>query len=229
MARVVAAGSSARRRVVGGGGGITLAQPVKYMETNAYGTVHTWTPDSTVPVGSTVLVFFTLFDSTLPIVSIQTNTSTALTLVSAQPTSGSDNLYCYSLVNAGAGVTSIVLTLTAANLGHMTGAILTGVDTADLIEDVDYIENGYLETPHPSPTLTTAAAGAAVFAFYYTNTRTSDAPSSGYTVVPAATSGTIFLVYDLDVGAAGSHSPTLAFTTGTSTYVLSVAVNKAPA
>lgn len=209
----------------GGGGGITQVQS-KFMVTNAFGTVHTWTPDSGITAGNTLVVGFSTATSTLPIVSIQTNTGTALTLVASHDNGTGSTIYMYRLTNAGSGVTSIVLTLTGSNAGTMHGVEIAGAATVSPVDATNTGVNGFETGPHDDITVTSTAANDAVFALFRCDGRTIDVPATGYTALPASGSNDTFMVYDLDVGAAGTQTPGISFTAGAGTSVLVAAIKK---
>lgn len=206
-------------------GGITQVQ-AKFMTTNAFGTVHTWTPDAGLTTGNTLIVGFAAANSTLPIVSIQTNTAVALTLVASLDNGSGTTSFIYRLTNAGSGVTSIVMTLTEANGGTMHGVEIAGAANSSPVDVTNTGTNGFETGPHDDVTVTTMADNDAVFALFRSDLRTIDAPASGYTALPASGENDTFLIYDIDVGSAGAKAPGISYTDGAGSSVVVAAIKK---
>lgn len=213
----------------GGGGGITLVQS-RHMSTNAFGTAHTFTPTSGVTAGNTVVIGFYLFNSTLPFVSPPTtNTAVALDLI-ASATIGSYTLYQYRLTNAGSGVTSISWTLTNSNSGEAIGIELAGVTNTTPVDATNTGSNGFQTGPHSGVGVTTTAANDAVIGLYRSDGSTLDAATqsgTAYTALPASGSSTVFMVWDVDVGAAGAQAPILHLAAGAGTDCVTSSIKKA--
>jgi hypothetical protein len=196
------------------------------MVTNAYGTVHTWTPDAGITAGNTVIIGFAIANSTLPIVSVQTNTSVALTAVSSYD-NGSTTSYIYRLTNAGSGVTSIVLTITASNAGTAQGVEISGADNSSPVDDTSTGTTAFEAGPLDDVVLDPATSNAAGFWFFRTDTRTLVGPPSGFSASPSSGSNDTFMVYKADLGAAGTKTAGIEFTAATSCSVVAAAIKKA--
>jgi hypothetical protein len=222
---------AAQKISAGGGGTITQVQGALKV-TNAFGTVHTYTPDSTLTAGNTFVLGFFLANSTLPMtVSPTTNTAVALTQCGTPFDNGAGStLYLYRLTNAGSGVTSISWTITGSNAGDACGIELANVTNSSPVDAYNSGSNGFQTGPSNGVSVTTTVANDGVFAFFRCDGRTLDGSSqsgSGFSTIPTSGTSASWLSYVLDAGATGAKAPALYFTAGSGSDAVVAALKKA--
>lgn len=184
-----------------------------YRSTSAFGGSGTYTITG-VTSGNTLLVMFNLSTSNQPIVSITDSQSGTYTEDLTFTGPNGDTFFFYRRSNITNAPTSVTVDWTG-NAGMTCNIFeVSGLDNASPV-DATATDTSSTFNSSPSKSITTATGSAAVFGYLALSVNQTFTPDSGWSALPTSGSEYDFIVYDNDVGAAGSK--TVSGTLGAST------------
>lgn len=159
-----------------------------------------------VTSGNTVLVIFEIPTANTPLISVTDNQSNTYTEDLTATSAGGNALYFYRASNVTNGPTSVTIdwtgnALVTANIFEVSGLTNTSPVDATVADTTNFSS-----TTTPSQSITTTTDNAAVLAMLTLTSGTTITPDSGWSALPSSGSNFNFILYDNDVGAAGSKT-----------------------
>lgn len=167
-----------------------------------------------VTSGNTVLVIFELYTANTPLISVTDNQSNTYTEDLTATSADGNNIYFYRASNITNAPTSVTIDWTGnaqitANIFEVSGLTNTSPVDATVADTTSFSS-----TTTPSKSITTTTDNAAVFAMLTMGAGATMTPDSGWSALPSSGTDFSFILYDNDVGVAGSK--TVGGTLGTS-------------
>jgi hypothetical protein len=159
-----------------------------------------------VTSGNTLVVIFEIASGNTPIISVTDNQSNTYTEdLTATGALGNSN-YFYRASNITNAPTSVTIdwtgnALVTANIFEVSGLANTSPVDATVADT-----SNFSSTTTPSKSITTTTDNAAVFAWLTLANGATLTPDAGWSALPSSGSDFDFILYDNDVGAAGSKT-----------------------